>query len=329
MDLLRIGSASQYAKNMARRTQWELKKRSGDFTSHKGSLGDYVNFTKASSVLPETDEADNKLSAIMTKAEAGKKLSPDEWEYLKAKHPQLYEKLKEAEQEQESYEKALRRCKTKDEAQRLHVSKLGDIMTAAKNGDSGALIRLNRMTRTMIAFTESKEYRGLPTEAEQAIEREREREAKQEALRAEMELREAEKDAASQSAEDADAETVADETDAKAETVSDTENGAKAETASDTERAAKREAVSKAEIDAKRETVSKAKREADAAAKTKTESASYPADLRRFRTAKRKQASVPENHGAASGVAFGKQAYLNQRSGETRANRRKAVDAKA
>ena len=306
MDLLRIGSASQYAKNMARRTQWELKKRSGDFTSHKSSLGDYVNFTKASSVLPETDEADNKLSAIMTKAEAGKKLSPDEWEYLKAKHPQLYEKLKEAEQEQESYEKALRRCKTKDEAQRLHVSKLGDIMTAAKNGDSSALIRLNRMTRAMVAFTESKEYRGLPTEAEQAIEREREREAKQEALRAEMELREAEKDAASQSEADADAETV-----------------------SEAESDAKRKAVSKTEIDAKRETVSKAKREADAAAKTKTESASYPADLRRFRTAKRKPTSVPENHDAASGVAFGKQAYLNQRSGQTRANRRKAVDAKA
>ncbi len=187
MNLLIAGSASQYAKNAARKTQWDLKKRSGDLTGHKKSLSDYVNITKASSVLPQTDEADSKMSAIMTKAQAGKKLSYDEWEYLRAKNPVMYEKLREVEKEQKAYEEELKHCKTKDEARRLHLSKLGDILSAAKNGDGSALIRLNRLTRTMTEFTKSEEYHELPTEAEESIER-----AREEALRLEEEIAEQE-----------------------------------------------------------------------------------------------------------------------------------------
>ncbi len=157
-----------------------------------------MNITKASSVLPQTDEADSKMSAIMTKAQAGKKLSYDEWEYLRAKNPVMYEKLREVEKEQEAYEEELKHCKTKDEARRLHVSKLADILTAAKNGDESALVRLNRLTQTMTEFTKSDEYREMPTEAEEAIERESERQAREEALRLEEEIRkraEAEKEA--------------------------------------------------------------------------------------------------------------------------------------
>ena len=211
MNLLIAGSASQYAKNAARKTQWDLKKQSGDLTGHKKSLSDYVNITKASSVLPQTDEADSKMSAIMTKAQAGKKLSYDEWEYLRAKNPVMYEKLREVEKEQKAYEEELKHCKTKDEARRLHLSKLGDILSAAKNGDGSALIRLNRLTRTMTEFTKSEEYHELPTEAEESIER-----AREEALRLEEEIAEQETgtEDKSEPVEDAESKPVA-ETNAK------------------------------------------------------------------------------------------------------------------
>ena len=192
MNTMWIGSLNQYAKNLARQTQWNLKKQSGDYNGHKKSLSDYVSFTKASNVLPGTEGKDDKLSAILTKAQMGKKLSPDEWEYIRVKNPTMYVKLKEAEKEQKAYEEALKRCKTKDEAQRLHISKLGDIMTAAKNGDSSAIARLNRIKQSMIAFTESEDYQKLPTEAELAIEREAERQARQEALREKAEAGQAE-----------------------------------------------------------------------------------------------------------------------------------------
>ena len=212
MNLLMIGSANQYAKNEALKTQWNLKKQSGDFTSHKKSLSDYVNMTKASSVLPQTDADDKKMSSIMTKAEAGRKLSHDEWEYLRAKNPVMYEKLKAIEREQKAYEKQLKHCKTRDEARRLHMSKLGEVLSAAKNGDESALMRLNRLTRTMTDFAKSETYHKMPTEADEAIEREQEREAKQEALRMEAEIKEAAADAK----QDAD-------TDTENEPVSDTE----------------------------------------------------------------------------------------------------------
>ena len=232
MNLLMVGSASQYAKHAARKTQWNLKKQSGDLTGHKKSLGDYVNITKASSVLPQTDEADSKMSAIMTKAQAGKKLSYDEWEYLRAKNPVMYEKLREVEKEQEAYEEELKRCKTKDEARRLHMSKLADILSAAKNGDESALVRLNRLTQTMTEFTKSDEYHELPTEAEEAVERESERQAREEALRLEAEIRnraEQEADTESEAVAEENAQPVAD---TEAEAVAGTESKPVADTES-------------------------------------------------------------------------------------------------
>ena len=185
MNLLMIGSANRYAKNEALKTQWNLKKQSGDFTGHGKSLSDYVNMTKASSVLPQADADEKKMSAIMTKAEAGRKLSRDEWEYLRAKNPVMYGKLKAIEREQEAYEKQLKHCKTREEARRLHLSKLGEVLSAAQKGDESAFIRLKRLTRTMTDFTKGKAYHRMPTEADEAIAREQEREA----LRMEAEIK--------------------------------------------------------------------------------------------------------------------------------------------
>ena len=306
MDLMLIGSANQYAKSMAKRTLWDLKKRSGDLTAHKSSLSDYVNFTKASSVLPRTDEQDAKLSSIMTKAQTGKKLSYDDWEYLRSKKPALYAQLQQAERERENYEKALRRCKTKEEAQRLHVSKLGEIMEAAKNGDQGAIYRLNRLTRTMVEFTESEEYKELPTEAEEAIERESERQERREALREEMEAEKARRDE-----ESGEAERDAQIRDAETAVKPDAESGVKsgAETAVKSDAQAVSDTPKRTDTRQAGRTVAGPEKRTDT---RRTESASQDAPT----------------HDAASVAPFGRQAYLNQRESESRA-RRKAFNAKA
>ena len=349
MDLLSVGSATRYAKNAALKTQWNLKKQSGDFAGHKKSLQDYVNVTKASSVLPRTDEADNKMSAIITKAQTGKKLSPDEWEYVRAKNPTLYEELREEEQEQENYEKALRRCKTKDEARRLHVSKLADVMTAAKNGDEGAIYRLNRLTRTMIAFMESKEYRAMPTEAEEAIARESERQAEREASEAEAEVREAEREAsqAERTEDEAheDAEAVAetetrtdaeavDETKARtdgepkahAETVVDTKAEAVAETKAQSRADGNAVADAKAEAREKRNAVAETKnaeRKRNAVSGTQTQKGG---DAARVPRKAERTASPAETGGTTNAAPLGQKAYVKLRDAEIR---RRSVDAKA
>lgn len=310
MDFWLIGSVNQYTKGLARQTQWKLKKQSGDFTSHKKSLQDYVTFTKASDLLPDSEENDTKLSAIVTKAQAGKKLSQDEWEYIKAKNPMLYEKLREIEREQENYEEALKRCKTKDEAQRLHMFKLGEIMAAAKNEDSSALYRLNRMTRTMTEFTASEEYHELPTEGEQAVERENERKAKQEALREEAAVRKEEQKAASQS----------EETDAEEEASSETDADAKVEFASASEDTAKSFSRTEAGFGDSSHTASAdIQRTVPRAAKQTTP---YQTEL--------PDRSAPANDDPAPAMSFGHRAYLNQQSKESHAHpHRRVFDTEA
>ena len=301
MDFFSIGSVNQYAKGLARQTQWNLKKWSGDFTSHKKSLRDYVTFTKASDLLHD-DERDDKLSAIVTKAQAGRKLSVDEWQYLREKNPMLYEKLKEIEQEAQNYEETLRRCKTKDEAMRVHMSKLGEIMQAAKDGDGSALYRLNRMTQTMIAFTESEEYHEMPTEAEKAIEREIERKAELEARQEEAAQKKAERESVS-------------EEENRAESVSGEEN--KAESVSGEEDKAKfvPEKKKKAEF------IPKEKSKVESVPKTKAKDASGIKDTSPVKDI----FSVSFGH-----RAYLNQTYLNQRSEESREKpRRKTLSVDA
>ena len=178
MDLSTIGSISQYTKTTALRTQWNLKKKSGNVTAHSKGLNDFLSVS--SSFTRTQEDADNeKLQQINNKVNAGAKLTDKEMEYLKEKNPQLYEKLCQIEKEQKEYEEALRHCKSKDEVQRLHMARVGEAMQAAKNGDGTAAYRMNRMSESMTAFSETEEYKKLSTEAEQALERKEQREAEQ------------------------------------------------------------------------------------------------------------------------------------------------------
>ena len=175
MELSTIGSIRQYARGAALKTQWDLKKKSGDVTAHSKGLNDFLSVGGFAAKTPE--EADNeKLQAITNKVNVGMKLTDKEMDYLREKNPQLYEKLRQIEKEQKDYEDALRRCKTKDEAQRLHLARMGEAMQAAKNGDGTAAYRMNRMSESMTAFSETGEYKSLGSEAEQALRRTREAE---------------------------------------------------------------------------------------------------------------------------------------------------------
>ena len=178
MDFSTIGSINQYVKGVALKTQWNLKKKSGDVTRHIKGLDDFLS--AGSSQFQTDEDADNeKLQKITNKVNVGAKLTEKEMEYLKGKNPQLYEKLRQIEKEQKAYEEALRHCKSKDEAQRLHMARMGEAMEAAKNGDGMAAYRMNRMNESMTAFTKTGEYKKLPAETEQALERKEEKEERE------------------------------------------------------------------------------------------------------------------------------------------------------
>ena len=64
------------------------------------------------------------LECITNKIKFGKRLTRDEMEFLKIHNPELYSKAVKIEKEREEYRRALRDCKTKEEARNLHLAKV-------------------------------------------------------------------------------------------------------------------------------------------------------------------------------------------------------------
>lgn len=78
----------------------------------------------------------NDYAMVYNKLKSGKKLSPEEVEYLQKNDPQAYADYKIAQSEKEAFKKKLRNCKTKDEVRELKVSEMGNYLAQAKTVSS-------------------------------------------------------------------------------------------------------------------------------------------------------------------------------------------------
>ena len=192
MDFSVIGSAQGYARNWKLQQQWALKRQSGDVSGHDADLSTLLKQRKtaaASLYQKQIDDArenrdgdKGKLEKIMNKVYAGKKLSAKEKEYLKAKSPETYQLIKNAEDDQKRYEQELRRCRTKEEVQRVKMSHMNAALQTVKSVANDPNIpdekkrailsiqkahteRLDGITRD---FVKRGDYEKLPTEAEKA-----------------------------------------------------------------------------------------------------------------------------------------------------------------
>jgi len=139
-------------------------------------------------------------------------------EYLQKNDPQMYQKVKSIEAEQKNYENELKRCKTKEEVQRVRTNHAAASLSAVNNiknnpnipeGKKLELIWQEHMKNQALEevtkeFVESGKYAKLPTEAEKA--------------KAEKELEEAKK--AEMGIEDPE-EKIEEETEAKSDSEAD------------------------------------------------------------------------------------------------------------
>ena len=137
MDFAMIGSLGQYMKNQRLQMQWEIKKRNGNVNAHACSLSDLLKKTPAAAMMQqqvdaERERSDTKLKDIKDKILNGQKLTPEERRYLQAKDPLTYHQLRSVEADQKSYERELRRCKTKEDVQRLKRARVGASLAAVK-----------------------------------------------------------------------------------------------------------------------------------------------------------------------------------------------------
>lgn len=227
MPVTMIGTIGSYTKTMKLQTQWNLKKQSGDLTSHKKSLDEWLKDSQASTSGTSDADApfankggDSQLRSIQAKVDAGKKLTAKERAYLKEKDPETYAELEAEEQEQRAYEQKLKRCRTKDEVQRLKLAHVGTSLAkvnAVKNDPNISLEkklkiakqelrRCNKLEESTKEFIRRGEYAKLPTD---------------------QELSKAEQEEASRDTQD-----IADSEDAAQDAV-DTEDAARDEKASD------------------------------------------------------------------------------------------------
>ena len=109
------------------------------------------------------------LECITNKIKFGKRLTRDEMEFLKIHNPELYARAVKIEMEREEHRRALKNCKTKEEARNLNIA------TAFNKKDVELKLALfDEFTE----FVKSSEFDELPSERELDDENENENENK-------------------------------------------------------------------------------------------------------------------------------------------------------
>lgn len=182
LPLSMIGNMHSYLKTMERQSLWEQKKASGDITEKKDPIVQIIQ-KQVDDMHGKNGGPDRvRLSEIHTKLQSGVHLTADERKYLQENDPETYRELVQEEQEQKAYERALRRCKTQEEVERLKTTQLGRSLNTIKTVENNPNIplqkkleiamkeqrKVNNVMESTQNFVKSGEYKRLPTDAEYA-----------------------------------------------------------------------------------------------------------------------------------------------------------------
>ena len=160
--------------------KWQQKKQnpgksSEDLTPEERELQRFQE--QAASIRESKKPAD-----IDAKLQAGGKLTAEEIEYLKKNDPEALKEYEEVQRERESYKKQLRNCKSKEEVEKLKMTKMGRYMSEAKEIANNPYIpkaqkyklmkKMLKKTSAVEAeqekFLQSLKYAKLPDEEKEA-----------------------------------------------------------------------------------------------------------------------------------------------------------------
>lgn len=191
-----ITSLAAYTRQTQMLNKWQQRKSSGSFSPKQTKTRDSAKRISESSNKAKTqhqkkaaqdrlileqfreqqESRDLEMEAIMAKAQAGRKLSSEELDYIKEKNPMLYQQLQEEDQDRKSYKRELENAKSKEEAQRVEqnhaAASLVKVRAIANNPNIpegqkiGFFESENRKAKARAEirkkFMESPEYRELP-----------------------------------------------------------------------------------------------------------------------------------------------------------------------
>ncbi len=169
---------------------WLHKKESGEILSKK-ERNERDNWTQEDFLKQHFEEqiAQNreasKRAEIDHKIMEGGTLTPEEVKYLEQQDPSALQKYKQIKAEKRAYEEKLKKCKTKDEVQRLKTETMGQYVASMKKIENNPYIpmseklakaqellaKVKNVQKAELKFIQSSAYAKLPTEAEEAEKR--------------------------------------------------------------------------------------------------------------------------------------------------------------
>ena len=114
-----------------------------------------MNFINSYKEQQELHPEDKEMQRITNKIYAGSKLTEQEMQYLQKKNPVLYQKMRAIEAEAKQYEEDLKRCKTKDEAQRIKMNKINASVASIRSVESNP----NISDADKLAFAQAEQHK--------------------------------------------------------------------------------------------------------------------------------------------------------------------------
>lgn len=192
--ILISGTISNAVSLQLMQSKWQQKKQSGNVLSkeERNARGEWTQEEWLINHYKEQMEKEKEASAkrdILYKIMEGETLTPEEESYIEREDPAAYEKYKQAKSEKKSYEEKLKKCRTKDEVERLKTQTVTNYLSTLKKMDNNPYIsdrdklakaqeitaKVNNIEKADTQFRMSAQYASLPTEAEEAKSRSEER----------------------------------------------------------------------------------------------------------------------------------------------------------
>ena len=150
----------------------ELNERS-TWTSEQFMIADFQERLEHNREAEKRQKIDNKIMS-------GGSLSPEEISYLEKNDPVALKKYRETKEEKESYKEKLRQCKTKEEVDRVKLQKLGELESSlssivndpaipksAKLAKAQEILaKTNNIEAAHLEFVKSADYQSMPTDEE-------------------------------------------------------------------------------------------------------------------------------------------------------------------
>jgi len=177
------GTIQNAVKQMQLVNKWEEKKASGNvLNKDKGVevMSQEESMIEHFKEQLKNERESSEYSQIYNKIATGQELSPEEEDKLRQRDPKMYMEYKADRMEQEAYERRLKNCKTKEEAERLQLNKLTGKLTEFNSIVNNPHIpkseKMKEAQRIMgdtlraaeifNTFVQCSEYKELPTEEE-------------------------------------------------------------------------------------------------------------------------------------------------------------------